>query len=645
MVHLKQILTLAFILCLTGFVVGKEKDVAFYPAASISPAMKKDAYAVCREYRQEFELLDYGKAIEKVHLVVTILSENGDEFGRMTLPYDKTRKVKSISGKIYNAEGFPEEKLKNAGIQDVNYTSAGAIYDDFRLKVANFKISTYPYTVEYDYEVENEGLIGYPDFQPIERYRLSVEKSSFRVTYPQKLEIRVREVNIPQGSKTEKSENSLNIKEWKLDSLAAWREEPLSPELYTQTARVILAPTSFTYDGSTGQMASWQQFGQWIAGLNNGRDQLPAPRQAEIRNLTGEIKDTLQAVNTLYQYMQKRTRYVGIQLGLGGFQPFPAETVDRLGYGDCKALSNYMKALLNCVGIPSIYVLAGASSNQGITMDEFPTVGQNNHAILCVPLKKDTIWLECTSQTQPCGYLGRSIEGRKVLLITPKGGKLTRTPLLKSEKNLQIRTAKVEVSADGAMKADVKTNYSGYQYDNVSSMFDMSKEDQEKELLDDISIPGTVMSSFGYDVKKEKIPQAMESMTLSSSKYATKTGPRLFIPLNILNQRKSTPDKVENRKMPTVQRFSYVDKDSIVFHLPKGYQVETVPKGKTLSTEYGEYKSSITVENGQAVYVRELKVNRGTWSKENYQQLIDFYAGIVSGDKAKLVLKEQAVQN
>jgi hypothetical protein len=345
-------------------------------------------------------------------------------------------------------------------------------------------------------------------------------------------------------------------------------------------------------------------------------------------------------VQLLYQYMQKRTRYVGIQLGLGGFKPFPAETVDRLGYGDCKALSNYMKALLNCAGIPSLYVIAGAGPNKGITMTDFPTINQNNHAILCVPLQNDTIWLECTSQTQPCGYLGTFVDGRLVLLITPEGGKLCRTPLLTSDQNSQIRLAEVQISPDGAIKSTVKTSYSGYQYDNVSSQFEESKEDQMKELLEKIAIPSLEINSFGYDVRKEKIPGALETMTMSSPKYATKTGTRLFIPMNMLNQRKSFPSKVDDRKMPIVQKYSFHDTDSIVFLLPDGYQVETIPRGKTLSTEFGEYHSEVTVRDNRAVYVRDLKVFIGAWPRENYSALVEFYTSIVNSDKAKLVLKE-----
>ncbi len=640
---MKQILVLTagFLFFMFFSASGKEKNQSNFPVEDISPALKKDAYAICRQYHHEFEVIEYGKALEKVHLVITVLEENGNHFSKLFLPYDKQKKIKTISGRSYNQIGLPDDKLKNSAIQDVNYTSAGQIYDDLRLKVAEFKTNSYPYTVEYEYEIEHSGLIGYPEWRPLDNYRLAVEESSFSITWPENLEIRYREFNLPEGCRTQTNEARKRTIVWKVDSLQAWKEEPMSPGLSAQTPRVSCAPTNFTYDGSSGNMSSWQEFGKWVSGLNMGLDRLPEARKAEIKSIAGEVKDTAQTVQLLYQYMQKRTRYVGIQLGLGGFQPFPAETVDRLGYGDCKALSNYMKALLNCVGIPSLYVLAGAGPNLGITMTDFPTINQNNHAILCVPMQKDTIWLECTSQTQPCGYLGKFVEGRQVLLITPDGGKLCRTPLLTSAQNLQFRSAEVQISPDGAMQSAVKTAYSGYQYDNVSSRFEKSKEDQKKELLEVIAIPGLVINSLGYEVRKEKIPKALESLTMTSPNYATKTGMRLFIPMNMLNQRMSNPTKVDNRKMPVVQKYAFHDKDSIVFQLPKGYQVETIPRDKTITTEYGEYTSKITVQNDRATYVREVKINLGFWPQENYKAVVEFYASIVSNDKAKLVMKEK----
>lgn len=625
--------------CFLNKLSGKDKDRALYPASAISPELKKDAFAVCREYRHEFELTDYGKAVEKVHLAVTVLEENGDHFSKLYLPYDQSQKIKSITGRSYDQLGIADDKLKNSAIQDVNYTSGGAIYDDLRLKIAEFKTENYPYTIEYDFEIEHNGLIRYPEWQPLDDYRIAIEKSSFKIIWPESMEIRFREKNLPEGCKKEAKADGKRIIEWTIDSLPAWKDEPMSPSLTSVTPKVTCAPTTFIYDGSTGKMSTWEELGQWAAGLNAGLDRLSDARTSEIKGLISGLTDTLDIVQTLYKYMQKRTRYVGIQMGLGGYKPFPAETVDRLGYGDCKALSNYMKALLNCAGIRSFYTLAGAGPNQGITMKDFPTINQNNHAILCVPLRKDTVWLECTSQTQPCGYLGTFVQGRTVLMITDNGCKMVKTPLLNSSQNIQCRYAEVEIKPEGNMSSTVKTRFSGYQYDNVSSRIEESQEDQKKDLLEDIGLPGLVISSFAYDIRKQKIPEAIENLSMHSEKYASKTGTRLFIPLNMLNQRKSSPAKVENRKLPVVQTYSYHDKDSIVYTLPAGYITESVPKSKTITTEFGEYRSSCKVEENKAIYVREVKINHGTWPKEKYAEVVDFYSGIVSADKAKLVLK------
>lgn len=621
---------------------GKDKQQPFYPVASIDSSLKKDAWAVCRDFHQEFVLQDNGHAVEKVRMVLTVLEKRGDEYAELELPYDQTSKITSITGKTYNAAGFVDDKLRTNAIQDVNYTSDGAIFDDLRMKTAKINSNDYPYTIEYNFEISYDGLLGYPTWHPAIGYHFAVEKSFFTISFPEEKPIRFRELNLPSGCRTEKAEKGIKTMEWNIHSLNALKEEPFSPKISLFTPSVITAPVEFEYCKTSGTMNSWSEFGQWIDRLVEGRDQLPPARVNEIKELIKGLRDTSAMVCTLYNYLQQHTHYVGIQLGIGGYQPFPAETVDKLGYGDCKALSNYMKAMLKVAGIASSYTVAGAAHSQGITMTDFPTANQCNHVILCVPLRKDTIWLECTSQSTPCGYLGSSTAGRKVLIVDSAGSRIVTTPLLSAEESSQNRNAAIIISESGKIDAAIKTQYKGYQYDNISAVLTETTKEQEKKLHENLSLTGLTITSFGYSQRKSKIPEATETIQLTSPTCATKSGSRIFIPVNLFNQLKSIPSHVENRKSPVYREFAYMDTDTITFRLPTGFVTESIPHGKSLATPFGEYNSTLALQGDKLLYTRKLKMYRGTWPKERYDELVDFYTAIFRADNLKVVIKEAA---
>ena len=187
----------------------------------------------------------------------------------------------------------------------------------------------------------------------------------------------------------------------------------------------------------------------------------------------------------------------------------------------------------------------------------------------------------------------------------------------------------------------MKTTYSGYQYENISEILEEPKKEQEKALYEKLQIAGQIVTDFGYEVSKGKIPSAVEKVTITTPSFASKTGTRLFILLNIFNQKKTVPERLENRKMFVYKDFAYTDKDSVMIQLPEGFKMESLPGGKTISSDFGTYTTSITLMGNHVLYVRELTINRGTWPKETYNSLVDFYSNIVSADKAKLVMKEE----
>jgi hypothetical protein len=389
---------------------------------------------------------------------------------------------------------------------------------------------------------------------------------------------------------------------------------------------LYLAPDSFEIGGIAGNCISWKKLGNWINMLNRERDSIPPATKEKIREMIADKNDLYDKVCTLYKYLQDKTRYANITIGLGGWQPFNAETVDRLSYGDCKALSNYMMTLLKTAGIRSYYTLVGAGSDAPELIQDFPSQ-QFNHAMLCIPAEPDTIWLECTSQNLPCGYIGTFTDDRDVLVITEHGGEIWHTRTYTGSENVQSRKALVTLSNDGSGKAEIYTSWSGALYDKMVWVKYADQEDKKKKLYETIQIPEFTLVNFQYDEQKKFIPVISEELSLNFNNYSTIMGERMILPLNLMNK---------NRDI----RRSFCESDSITYLIPTGYHIETLPEPVIISSRFGSYEAHATTLNNEILYIRNFILNKGMFPPDRYSELIDFITAIVLADEMKLVLKQ-----
>ncbi|MGZ2371475.1 DUF3857 domain-containing protein [Ancylomarina sp. YFZ004] len=635
--HLNLLVTCLIIFNLNAWA---RKDEIKYPVSSISEELKKDAHTVVRLNETIFSVESIKKATIKNHMVITILDKNGEYASKKTVGYDKLLQLKSFKIHIYDAEGKLIKKAKNSDIKDYSATSGGTLFDDNRVKYYEALQNDYPFTIEYEYEREFNGILNYPEWRAINAYNRSVEQAEFTINIPQNLKLRTKTYHF-EGEFHKSSADSTDIYVWGVNNIKAFKSEPFSPDFNEIVPRVVPAPLMFEMEGYKGSQETWADFGKWDNQLIKDRDNLPLETIEKVKELTANCKSVNEKIEILYQYMQSKTRYVGIQLGIGGWQPFPAETVDKLGYGDCKALSNYMKALLKAVNIPSNYTSIRAGSGKHYFDKDF-VKSQFNHIILMVPMPQDTVWLECTSQTKPCGFLGSFTNDRDALVHTEEGGKLIHTPVYKVDQNTQITSANVIIDINGNAKASVITNYKGLQYENLEGIYEDGPEEQKKALYKSIKLSDFTIEKLKLEQNKKRLPESKLELDLGIKKYLSKTGERLFMPINLMNRKTYIPKKLKERKNPIVLNYPYCDIDSIQYTLPENMTIENLPKTVNLETEFGKYSNQIMVNENKITYIRNYEMYKGQFPAEKYEAIRKFYKSIVRADKAKLILKLKA---
>ncbi len=613
---------------------SNSKEDPRYPVSEIPDELKKNAYAVVREDAMAFTILSKSTASLSVHMVVTIFNDKGKHFAREAVYYDKLRKVTSLKAQVFDANGILIKRLKTSDITD--RSAFDGLYDDTRVKIADLIQGRYPYTVEFEYDVSYKFLYNIQG-SAIDPYEdVSVQHASYQLVFPEALRPRYKTHNIDQEPMQAKSQDIVTLS-WTFENIKARKFEPYSD--YSKSFRRIeAAPSTFEFEGYAGTMQTWDEYGKWIASLNKGRNVLPEETKEKIRQITSSLQTREEKVKALYEYMQNKTRYVSIQLGIGGFQPFEASVVDKTGYGDCKALSNYMVAMLETVGIKSHYALIMAGDNALPIQSDFPS-SQFNHAIVAVPNGADTLWLECTSQTNPFGYQGKFTGDRKALLITDNGAAIVKTLRYPAEMNVQATAAEVQVSATGQASASIKRTYSGLQYENgdlnyyVNSQYD----EQKKWIQHHIDIPSFDVTSFSIKNVKDKVPSAIITADLRMDRFAAVSGKRIFFMPNLMNRSSTLPEKFDNRKLPIISRTAYIDVDTIRFRLPEEIYPEFLPEEVNIESRFGEYHASFKVEQGNLVYIRRVRMNRGEFPATSYGELIDFYRGMNKADNIKMV--------
>lgn len=507
-----------------------------------------------------------------------------------------------------------------------------SLYEDDFIKYFQLKYSTYPYRVVYTYKTTRTTFIEIAGWTPVQYTDIPALDAKLKVIIPKDVPYHQYANNI-SVCRLDSSVDKYSL-EWETSY-----KKPIKSEIFSQVEnckpKVVIQPLQIDY-GVKGNLGDWKSFGNWQYRLNQDLDVLPDDEKNTISALIKGVSDKREIVRALYHYLQDHTRYINVSIGIGGLKPYPASYVAKNKFGDCKALSNYMKAMLKFAGIESFYTIVYAGIQPRDIIDNLPGE-QFNHIVLAVPLKNDTIWLENTDNTNPFGYMGTFTQNREALLVSRDNSRLVHIPTLSKEECHVSNKVDFDLDVNGNAKAVLHRLLRGYDFELFNQVNLLLNGDQKDRFIRD-HIPFDNGEVTYWELKKPNRDTTWIELNeaLNLKNVLKPLGKEYYFssyPVEI-------PDFSVNRKLPVDLPFPVYETDTIVYNLPAAYEMKTQPDSMVLASKFGDYEQKFYVSNGKILVIKKFELFPGRYSLEQYPEYYKFIQTVRVMDEKKIIIKK-----
>lgn len=404
--------------------------------------------------------------------------------------------------------------------------------------------------------------------------------------------------------------------------------------------QVIIASNQVNIGGIQGTFDNWKDYGKWsYQNLVKGKLDFNSTQKAFFNDLVKDAESDEEKVDILYQYMQKKVRYIGVQLGVGGLSPFPNSYVESKSYGDCKALSNYMIGMLDAVGIKAYHTILYADDLPRDIDDEM-MYQQGNHMIVYVPLKEKEIWVEATSQNLPVNYLGEMSGNRKVFIFDENGGKIIKTQNYNHQNNILQSKGKITITEDGETNFELNESAKGLFYDDnlgLETLEEKNKLASLKRKYSGLAQPNFTTIQFETDKKNINY---ITSFSANSSNYVKKQGNSFIFNLIPINNESTTLKKVKERRFDFNIKRGYTDIMEFEIIIPNKSKSELKLDPIEITSEFGTYNLSIDkIEAKKYLLKRTYQQFGGTYDRTKFNDYVEFRRKVTANDNIKTLIE------
>jgi hypothetical protein len=614
---------------------------------------KTDAVLIYSETSTTVESAD--KVKTHVRLAYKILRPSGRDYGMAPVYFDSHSKITSLHGWCIPAQGKDYEvKDKDAIEVSLPKIEGSELIQDVKVRVLNIPAPDPGNIVGYEYEKEEKPYAVQSSWT-FQR-EIPARELHYSLQLPAGWEFKASWLHHPEEKPIQSGANQW---QWVVSDLKAIRKEDQMPPMDGIAGRMIV--TYFAPGGAAQNgFSTWEQMGNWYLKLTNGRLDPSQEIKAKVAALTASSATQLAKMQALAQFMQHDIRYVGIELGIGGWQPHPAAEVFSHRYGDCKDKATLMATMLREIGIESDYVVINTERGS-VTPDVPAHLTAFDHVVLAIklpdsltdpsliatiqhPKQGRLLFFDPTNELIPFGQIGGYLQANYGLLVTSNGGELVELPQQPSSMNSIQRFAKLTIDPTGMLKGEVKETRLGERAASERGRLRAVTKDADRikpieELLANSLSSFHITRAAVVNLHQSDQPFGF-TYSFESQNYAKNAGNLLLVrPRVIGNKGFGFLETKEPRKFPIEFEGPARDTDTFEITIPAGYMVDDLPPPVDADFSFASYHAK-TVVNGNVVdYTRTYEVKELSVPVNQAEDLKKFYRIIAGDERNTVVLK------
>src|SRR3984893_14231716 len=612
---------------------------------------KTDAVMLYSEYI--FTVQPNGKIKYMERAAYKILRVGGRAYGVVSANFDADTRVTAMHGWCIPAQGKDYE-VKEKDAVEGSVDVPGGELTGIRLKILRIPAADVGNVVGYEVEQDLRPYV----LQDEWRFQKPVPTVEARYTLqlPPGWEYKAVWVNHAEVAPTSVGNNQW---QWVVKNVPAVKAEMEMPPW--RGVAEIMVLSMFPPGGSQSRgFQNWDEMGIWQAGLTRGRRDVSPEIKQKVAALTASATTPLEKMRAIATFAQREIRYVGIELGIGGYQPHPAREVFAHRYGDCKDKATLVSAMPTEIGVESYYVVIH-SERGAVTTGTPPQIGIFNHLILAIKLPEgvsdpslvaflnDTklgklLIFDPTDEMTPFGQLRGALQANFALLVTPTGGELVKLPQLPASLNGTERIAKLKLDNKGTLSGDIREIRRGdpavhqrYALQGVSQDRDRIKP-IEAALANSLGTFQITKASVG-NLAQTNLPFIYDYSVVAEN-YAKSAGDLLLVRPRVIGyESQNFMETKDARKYPVEFAGPWRNTDTFEIALPAGYEVDDLPPPVNADYSFASYHSKAEVTGKTLKYTRSFEIKELSVPVSKADELKTFYRVIGNDERNTAVLK------